>query len=94
MVPPCAVESPMRAAGFEQIKTVAEPLMMLSGGPTQVHMEPRVAEGMPPMSTVGPPGDVMGPPTWGMGGTPGVTIGQTCMSVTRAANITCDDSHG
>jgi hypothetical protein len=37
-----------------------------------------------PVSTLVDP-LMIGPPTWGMGGTPGVTIGQTCMSVMRAA---------
>jgi len=79
------VLSPIRAAGFLQIITVADPLMTVSGGPTQTHIEPTVAEGKPPIITVGPPGDTIGPPTWGTGGTPGVTIGHTCMSVIRAA---------
>jgi hypothetical protein len=60
---------------------------MLSGGPTQTHIEPTVAAGMPPIKTVGPPGEMIGPPTCGMGGTPGVTIGHTCISMIRAANI-------
>ena len=72
----------MRAAGLPQISTVAEPLMIVSGGPTQVQVLPSVAAGRLPIKTVGPPGDAMGPPTWG---TTPVTIGHTCMSVTRAA---------
>jgi hypothetical protein len=44
------------------------------------------AAGMLPISTVALP-LVIGPPTWGTGGTPGVTIGQTCMSPRRAAGI-------
>ena len=40
------------------------------------------AAGWPPMSTVGQPGGRMGPPTCG---TKTVTMGQTCMSPTRAA---------
>jgi hypothetical protein len=79
MLPPWAVMSPMRAAGFPQIRTVIEPLTMLSGGPTQVHMQPTVAEGMPPMRTVGPPGVQMGPPTCGTGGTPGVPYLQSTL---------------
>lgn len=63
MEPPWAVVSPIRAAGMLLIITVAEPLMMMSGGPTQTHWEPRVADGMPPMRTVGPPGLLIGPPT-------------------------------
>ena len=42
MVPPCAVVSPIRAAGIPPIKTVAEPLVILSGGPTQVNKFPCV----------------------------------------------------
>jgi hypothetical protein len=34
----------------------------------------------------------MGPPTWGTGGSPGVTIGQMCMSVTREAGGIGSDS--
>jgi hypothetical protein len=35
----------------------------------------------------------MGPPTCGIGGTPGVTIGQVCMSVILAAGfMVCQDS--
>lgn len=47
-------------------------------------MSPTRAAGRLPMSTVGSPGDTIGPPTWG---TTPVTIGQTCMSVSRAAGI-------
>jgi len=79
--------SPIRAAGLLQMRTVIEPLTMESGGPTQVHIDPTVAAGRLPMSTVGPPGETMGPPTWGTGGVPGVTMGQTCMSETLAAGI-------
>ena len=38
IVPPCAVLSPTRAAGFLPIMTFVEPMTMVSGGPTQVHM--------------------------------------------------------
>jgi len=75
----------MRAAGLLQISTVAEPLMMESGGPTQTHMLPIVAEGIIPIRTVGPPGETIGPPTCGTGTGAGVTIGQTCISPMRAA---------
>jgi hypothetical protein len=85
IVPPWAVLSPRRAAGFLQIRTVAEPLMMESGGPTHTHMLPKVAEGIIPIRTVGPPGETIGPPTWGTGTGAGVTIGHTCISVIRAA---------
>jgi hypothetical protein len=65
---------------------VVEPLTMVSGGPTQTHMSPTVAAGRKPIMTVGTQGPEIGPPTWGMGGVPGVHIGQTCMSEMRAAN--------
>ena len=57
---------------------------MVSGGPTHVAISPTRAAGCPPMSTVALP-SVMGPPTWGMGGSPGVTMGQTCISPSLAA---------
>src|SRR5664280_2841566 len=72
----------MRAAGAPPISTVKEPSTMLSGGPTQTHIEPTLACGMLQVSTVGAPGPTMGPPTCG---TSTVSIGQTCMSVRRAA---------
>jgi len=67
--------SPILAAGLPPIITVADPLAMVSGGPTQVHTFPRVAAGTPPIKTVGTPGGNIGPPTCGMGGVPGVCIG-------------------
>ena len=82
MRPPCAVESPSLAAGSPPIMTVADPFMMVSGGPAQVSMSPMVAAGKPPIRTVVVPGGRIGPPTWG---TSPVTIGQTCISVIRAA---------
>src|SRR6185437_10435863 len=82
MVPPCAQESPSRAAGWPPISTVGEPMTMLSGGPTHTAMSPKRAAGKPPISTVGAPGAEIGPPTCGTGP---VVIGQTCMSVRRAA---------
>lgn len=70
------------------IKQVVEPGgMMVSGGPTQVAMSPTRAAGMFPIKTVGQPGGKMGPPTCGTGGTPGVTIGQVCMSPALAAGL-------
>jgi hypothetical protein len=83
MLPPCAVESPMRAAGIPSIMTVPDPATMLSGGPTHTHRSPSFAAGNPPISTVGGPGGNMGPPTCG---TEPVDIGQTCISVILAAN--------
>src|SRR5665213_4197290 len=85
MEPPCAVGSPMRAAGLPPIITVVEPMTIESGGPTHTHISPTTDAGMFPIKTVGAPGPVTGPPTCGTGGSPGVTIGQTCMSVRRAA---------
>jgi hypothetical protein len=82
MVPPWAVESPDRAAGFPSIITVEDPMMMVSGGPEHVHMSPVRAAGRPPIKTVGAPGGIIGPPTWG---TVAVTRGQTCISPTLAA---------
>lgn len=82
MVPPCAVESPIRAAGLPPMSTVEEPAAMVSGGPAQVHMSPAQAAGKPPIKTVGVSGGKMGPPTCGDGP---LNIGQTCMSDTLAA---------
>jgi hypothetical protein len=84
IVPPCAVWSPCLAAGLLPIITVAEPLMIESGGPVQVHISPIVAAGIPPINTVGVPGGSIGPPT--CGGAGGTTNGHTCMSPTLAAN--------
>jgi hypothetical protein len=83
--PPCAVVSPILAAGLPQISTVADPFMIESGGPTQTSISPITAAGIFPINTVGAPGPVIGPPTCGIGGKPGVTIGQVCMSVNLAA---------
>jgi hypothetical protein len=83
--PPCAVASPIRAAGLPQIITVADPFIIESGGPTQTAISPKTAAGNLPIKTVGAPGPIMGPPTCGMGGNPGVTIGQVCISVNLAA---------
>ena len=60
MTPPWEVMSPMRAAGMLPIMTVADPLMMLSGGPTQTAMSPILAAGRLPISTVGQPGGRIG----------------------------------
>jgi hypothetical protein len=75
----------MRAAGLPPIITVVEPMATVSGGPTQTHISPTTEAGIPPIKTVGAPGEVIGPPTCGTGGVPVVTIGQVCMSVNRAA---------
>jgi hypothetical protein len=82
ITPPCAVKSPIRAAGMNPIITVAEPLTMTSGGPAQVHISLTRAAGMNPIRTVGHPGGRIGPPTCG---TTPVTMGQVCMSATLAA---------
>lgn len=77
MVPPCAVVSPIRAAGFPPIITIEDPFTILSGGPTQTQLSPMTAAGSLPIRTVGTPGPIIGPPTWGMGeGKAGVCIGQ------------------
>src|SRR5664279_4173256 len=67
IAPPCAVESPILAAGLPPINTLEEPIIMLSGGPAQVHISPRQAAGKPPISTVGVPGGKTGPPICGDG---------------------------
>ena len=85
IVPPCMVGSPMRAAGIPPNVTVIDPMATESGGPTQMQVSPTTEAGWPPINTVGQPGPMMGPPTWGMGGTPGVTIGQICISSSLAA---------
>src|SRR4051812_49915117 len=87
IVPPCAVLSPILAAGLPQMSTVAEPFTILSGGPTQTHIEPTVAAGMFPINTGGPPGELIGPPTWGVGGKPRGAIWDTGIFVIRAAKI-------
>jgi len=84
--PPCAVESPILAAGCPPIITVDDPLTIESGGPTQVAESPTLAAGIPPISTVGSPGGRIVPPTCGTGGVPGVTMGHVCISPTRAAD--------
>ncbi len=86
--PPWAVLSPMRAAGLPPIITVAEPFIIVSGGPTQVQLSPITAAGSFPISTVATPVPIIGPPACGMGaGNAGVCIGQTCISVNLAAKL-------
>ena len=72
------------AAGSMEISTVAEPLTMTSGGPTQVARSVMRAAGTIPIRTVGAQGGKIGPPTCG---TTPVTIGQTWLSPSRAAGI-------
>src|ERR1051325_723876 len=83
MLPPCAVESPCRAAPLPPSNTVREPLTTLSGGPLHVHCVPRIAAGFPPLRTVGAPGGMIGPPVCGL--PPGLASGQVWLSPTRAA---------
>jgi hypothetical protein len=85
MVPPCKVESPIRAAGFPPIITVVEPIAIESGGPTHIAISVAHAAGCPPINTVGHPGGMIGPPTCGIGTTAGVCIGHVCISPTLAA---------
>jgi hypothetical protein len=61
--PPCAVVPPILAAGLPQIKTVAEPLTIVSGGPTQTRTSPTTAAGNFPIKTVGAPHPIIRPPT-------------------------------
>src|SRR5689334_8955060 len=75
----------MRAAHSELTNTVIDAFTITSGGPTQTHMSLNRACGMQPVRTFTEHGGRIGPPTCGIGGTPGVTIGQTCISPTRAA---------
>lgn len=82
MTPPWAVLSPNRAAGKKLISTELEPLMMVSGGPTQTAMSLIRAAGIKPIKQFGDP-EMIGPPTCGTG--PGLTMGQVCISVILAA---------
>jgi hypothetical protein len=84
MVPPWAVLSPILAAGMPPIMTVAEPIMIVSGGPVHTAMSPTRAAGKPPIMTIGQPGGNIGPPTCG---TVPVTMGHTCMSLILAAGL-------
>jgi hypothetical protein len=83
MLPPCAVLSPILAAGMLPIITVPDPATIVSGGPAQVHISPTLAAGIFAIITVGHPAGRIGPPTCGVG--TGVCIGQVCMSPTLAA---------
>src|SRR5271163_2355460 len=69
--------------------TLLEPMAITSGGPTQVSMSVTRAAGSIPMITVVQHGGMIGPPTCG---TSTVTIGQVCISVTRAARGICQGS--
>ena len=77
----------MRAAGIPPMITVIEPIAIVSGGPTQMAISPMRAAGMNPIITVGHP-TTIGPPTCGMGGVPGVTMGHVCISLILAAGGT------
>src|SRR6266513_589735 len=76
----------MRAAGRLLIITVIDPLTITSGREaTHKALSVTRAAGRKPIMTLVEHGGRIGPPTCGMGGVPGVAIGQVCMSVTRAA---------
>ena len=89
--PPCAVLSPILAAGEPPIITVADPAAMVSGGPVQVNISPARAAGKPPISTVEQPGGSTGPPTCG---TVPVIMGHTCISDTLAAIVIFSGFYG
>ncbi len=55
-------------------------MIILFGGPTQKVESPITAAGLPPIITDGQPGPIIGPPTCGTGGSPGVAIGQMVIS--------------
>jgi len=78
------------AAGFPQIKTPVEPIRMVSGGPTYVHISPITAAGIEQIITVGALAAIIGPPTCGIGGVSGIAIGQTCISPILAAGFPID----
>ena len=84
MTPPCAVRSPILAAGLPPTKTVGEPCTIVSGPPAHVARSPTRACGIPPEMTVGQQAGSIGPPTCG---TRPVTIGQACMSPSLAAGV-------
>ena len=63
ILPPCAQVSPCLAAGLFPINTVAEPLIIVSRGPTQTAESPMMAAGKKEIRTVGDPGPIIGPPT-------------------------------
>ncbi len=63
MTPPCAVVSPMRAAGIPPIITEVEPFAITSGGPAHTHKSLTRAAGIPPIITVTAQGGKIGPPT-------------------------------
>src|SRR5437879_2765920 len=58
--------------------TVIHPMAGMEGGPTQTVISEIRAEGFFPIKTPMLP-RLMGPPTWGMGGTAGVHMGHTCI---------------
>jgi hypothetical protein len=72
-----AVHLGVHNAGCRQAANEAliDPITIISGGPTDSAMSVTRACGNPPVSTAISQGGRMGPPTCGMGGTPGVTIG-------------------
>ena len=50
-----------------------------------MQLSPIIEAGILPINTVGAPGPIIGPPTWGIGGTAGVCMGHVCMSVSLDA---------
>jgi len=59
--------------------------MIVATGPTQTDLSPTLACGIKQVITLGEQVGIIGPPTCGTGGVPGVTIGQAVISDTRAA---------
>src|SRR5262249_23993409 len=86
MTPPCAVWSPMRAAGRLLIITVIEPLMITSGG-AGGHSALSVtrAAGRNAIMTSVEHGGRVGPPAGGVGGTARGALGRGWMAGTGAA---------
>lgn len=64
MTPPCAVESPTRAADFDSMRTLVDPIAMLSDVLPQAGASLTRAAGKSAMSTDGAPGPVIGPAPW------------------------------
>ncbi|CCO38908.1 conserved hypothetical protein [Vibrio nigripulchritudo SFn135] len=63
--PPCAVPSPILAAGKPLMKTLDEPADMESGGPMHTAMSPCLAAGRELINTLDEPA-ATGQPTWGI----------------------------
>lgn len=63
IIPPCAVQSPIRAAILPPISTLGSPVLIRSGGDPHTALSPTRAAGRFPISTVGHPAGRIGPPT-------------------------------